>query len=200
MSLDREDFFFKNGNGLPLARIQNTPGSWLNRIGRVTGVPKLSITDLRRAAEKQIQNDEQMKANAESLNFHKNEVGRVVYNQEYNMQMRGEYVNKIFIQEAGQNISSSSKELTQFEKDRLERKRQMELDDEKNRIANATLYLKEQQEKRNSSIVYSKRVRVLPVDRLFLQKLFSEQIFVTDRNFIQGIIKYYFFLFLSITF
>ena len=169
-----------------MGRIQNTSGSWLHTIGRVTGVPKLSITDLRRGAEKHIQNDEEMRRRCKALNFHSEEVGRVVYDERQNMQIRGEYVHKVQMLESGEGPSIESEQLTDFEKKRLERKRKLEIEDEQKRIAKASQFLQLEQEKRNNNVVYSKRIRVLPNDRKFLQELFSTELFPEDKNFTQG--------------
>ena len=170
---------------MPLTRIQNTAGSWLEKIGRVTGVPKLSVTDLRKGAEKIIQDDEEMKKNVKSLNFHSQEVGRAVYNQGHNIQIRGEYVNKLEIMES-QKEECTPKELSEFEQRRQERIKETRRKDDENRIASANVFLQDQKEKRNLNVVYSKRVKVLPNDRKSLQELISEELFPEDKNFPQG--------------
>ena len=45
--LDKTSKFFLNGNGFSLGRIQNGPGSLLQRIGLACGVPDLNPTMLR---------------------------------------------------------------------------------------------------------------------------------------------------------
>ena len=68
--LDDLSPFFLNGDGRSLSRMQNCGGSWLEKIGRVVGVPKLTVTHLRRAAENLIQKSQDLRDRSKSLNAH----------------------------------------------------------------------------------------------------------------------------------
>ena len=68
------DPFFVNHRGLPLSRLQRTPGSLVEKFGEVTGVTDFTMTCLRRAAEGVIQGDKDLRVITKDLNNHSSQV------------------------------------------------------------------------------------------------------------------------------
>ena len=67
---DPESFFFVNANNAPLSKLQNTPGSWMEKIGNVTKIEKLNITHLQKSAEYYIQESDKLRGRSKTLNYH----------------------------------------------------------------------------------------------------------------------------------
>ena len=110
--LDDLSPFFLNGDGRSLSRMQNCGGSWLEKIGRVVGVPKLTVTHLRRAAENLIQKSQDLRDRSKSLNAHENDVGRIIYDKEV---IRGEFVNKMEYEENDSEKNTKSENDNEYE-------------------------------------------------------------------------------------
>ena len=181
--LDTDSFFFLNGSGEALSKIQNGSGTWLEKIGTVVGVDNLNVTDLRKAAEKIIQEDSRMKGEAKALNYHSTQVGDSIYNP-VRIRIRGEYVNRLEAKESSpQKIMKRS---SSFDEQRAKRKKEMEKEDAAARVEFAKKFMDERRKQRNEGVRLSDRVKVQPNDRMFLQILLSSTIFNHNNEFPQG--------------
>ena len=161
--LDPESLFFCNGFGVGLGRIQNKPGSWLHKIGEVVGMKKLTLTDLRKAAEELIQDNEKLKKKANILNNHSKEVGANVYDAHRAPGIRAEFISQLEITEGGKK-SQIERDAT-FERARQLRKKEMEEKDKVAKIKYAENVLIQEKQKRNENVGFSRRCRVTPNDR-----------------------------------
>ena len=117
--------FFINGHGMPLAKLQNSKGSLLQRIGITCGVPDLNPTMLRQAAERWIQANPEMKNKAQVLNSHSEDVGREIYDKS-NARVRAEFINYMKSKEGGE---STKKTPTNFDLIMREQMKEAEIAD-----------------------------------------------------------------------
>ena len=175
MVLERDDAFFINGEtGKPLQKIQNTAGSLLNLVAGVVGVPRVSLTVIRRAAERIIQKNPAMKLKCKVLNNHSPKVGEDYYDQSGKCS-RVEYVRLMETMES----PSSKKNSENFRKDsnRENRKKRKAEEDAISRKENAEKYLKSLNDRKKKSFGLNLRCKVKPKDRPMLMKFVFENIF-----------------------
>ena len=160
--------FFVNGAGRPLSRIQNTPGSLLNKIGVAVGIPDLNPTQLRQAAEQIIQQNDEMRKNSKNLLMHSEDVGRIIYQNKPTI--RSEWIHSM-------DHIEGSKEKIDLDMDTEMEMKEVEEADELARLQYAEQFNLDDREQRNASRRCSKRCRVPANDRLFLQKLIYKELF-----------------------
>ena len=179
---DPESFFFVNANNAPLSKLQNTPGSWMEKIGNVTKIEKLNITHLRKSAEYYIQESDKLRGRSKTLNYHSDDVGVHFYNDP--LAERAEFVNYVDQRETPKKIKRRSRS---FDLDRAQRKKKMEEEDKVKKIENAKRLLEAADARRKDNLVYGKRLCVKPNHRLFLQRLIVKECFTDGHiNFPKG--------------
>ena len=159
--------------GKSLGKLQNVTGSLLEKVGRVVGVPKLNITDVRKAAEAIIQRDERMKRKSTILNSHSQRVGETVYDQTTE-QVRGEYVVSMEFKE---NEKKKKEKESPIDEEREKRKKKKELEDAKISKEHADKYLLSLKERSQKNRGYSKRCKVKQIHKLFLMEIVFKEIF-----------------------
>ena len=74
-----EEPFFVRHDSSPILRLQNYPGSLLHTFGRVTGIKKFKLTNLRKGLESKIQNSSNLVKNVKDLNSHSAKTGARYY-------------------------------------------------------------------------------------------------------------------------
>ena len=156
--------FFVNKKGKPLAAIQRSKGSLLERFGEVCGFEKATTNSLRRAAETQIQNSPIMKQSVEKLQHHSNAVGLKYYDRS-SQNVRVNFVNQL------SQMESPSKNVTKVPPE--VKKRRAEIDEEDKEVV-----VKEAEKLLNQSKMKNKRPRhktnkVLPDEKVSLLKFYS---------------------------
>ena len=159
-----DEQFFVNLKGQPLTGIQRTPGSLLFKLGNVCGLGNATVNSFRRAAEARVQASPLMKSSVENLQSHSRRVGLEHYDK------TGQNTRASFITQLSQ-LESPSKAGGEVS-DEVKKKRQKidQEDKEKNlRRAKETL-IKDKMSKKEK---LSKKCKVVPCDRLFLQKFFN---------------------------
>ena len=113
-----------------------------------------------------------MKQKGKILNNHSQKVGQDIYDIS-NSRVRVEYVEYLNrIEKKKENYVKKRKNV-----EREERKRKMEIADEELRKQNAKDFLDEEDRRRKRNVVFSKRCKVKPADKTFLQKLVFCEIF-----------------------
>ena len=169
--LDPDSPFFINGSGKPLSRIQNSSGSLLNKIGRVVGIPDLSPTMIRQAAEQYIQTNEAMQEKSDILNMHSKEVGRVIYAKFPTI--RSEWVHSMQYIEDGHNGPSQGDPDKQKEKEMND----LEEADEQAKMIYAQNFALEDRIERTSNRRFNPRCNLPSNDRNKLMKLVYKEVF-----------------------
>ena len=160
----QEDFFFVNSKNQPLSDNSNVKGSIWSKCSEVTGV-KTNSTMIRRAVETPIQENPEMCSQIKNLNNHGKAVGDKHY-MKTRYAARTEFVNARAIAE-GETAASPMKICNKDEALESKRRKRIEEDIAVSKAqAEATL---EDRKKRN--FVLSKKCRVLPDDKQFLQVL-----------------------------
>ena len=167
-----ESQFFLSGDGSNMGRIQNSPGSILHKIGITCGIPNLSPTMVRQAAETFIQNNLDMRKKSKVLNNHEPEVGLAIYDGS-GARIRSEFINHI------NAIESPFKKKpleSDFDVEREKLMLQMEKNDESSRLQEAKEFLEAERinQQRNQS---NKRIKVGSIDRALLQTILFEDMF-----------------------
>ena len=193
LNLDPEKDFFVNASGQPLSRIQNSPGSLLEKIGQVVGIEDLNVTHLRSAMEKVIQDEEDTRGRSSVLNYHSHEVGEDHYLNE-RPNLRAQFINKLDKKESPIKKPKTFKRFSSFDKAREERKRLMEMEDREASKKNALAILDANRDRKQRNAKYGLRCNILPNHRSFLQSMVYENVFMSDNvpNFPKGnIIKGY---------
>lgn len=159
--------FFVNKKGKPLAKMQRTKGSLLEKFGKVCGIEKATTNSLRRAAETQIQNSPIMKQSVEKLQLHSNAVGLQYYDKT-TQNVRASFVSQLSNMESphksSQDVPSEVK------------KRRLEMDDKDKEVVvkEAEKLLKQSKLKRK--LPRSKTNKVLPVERELMLKIYSTEV------------------------
>ena len=161
---NQEDFFFVNSKNQPLSDNSNVKGSIWSKCSDVTGV-KTNPTMIRRAVETPIQENPEMCSQLKNLNNHGKAVGDKHY-MKTRYAARTEFVNARAVAE-GETAASPMKISNKDEALVSKRRKRIEEDLAVSKAqAEATL---EDRKKRN--FVLSKKCRVLPDDKQFLQGL-----------------------------
>ena len=168
------DPFFINEKNKALSRIQNTQNSLLDKMGKAIGLDEINATMVRQSAEATIQSREDMASRCKLLNMHSRAVGLNHY-EPTQMKQRAEWVNHMFIKESPlkvEDISNRNEETT----------RKMDEEDEILRIKIAKEKIRIHKEKSKEHIQLSRKIRVKPMDKEFLQKIVYEDIFFSKRE------------------
>ena len=155
-----------------MGKIQNVPGSLLEKIGLTVGVQKLTLTKIRRAAEIIIQKNAQMKQKVKILNNHSQKVGQDIYDIT-NSRVRVEYVEYLNKIESKKNKVVKKR----IDIEREERKKNMILADEKLREKNARNFLIQEEKKRKQNVRFTNRCNVKPDQKSFLQDIIFKELF-----------------------
>ena len=144
---------------------------------------------LRKAAERTIQQNHDMRKKTQILNAHSELVGRNIYDQSQS-RVRAEFVNYMsFLEAPGKRKRDSSN----FDIENRKRMRSQEKVDAITRRENAEKYLAKEEEIRNRTAPVGSRRKLLPNDRLYLQKLIKKEVFGDIvQDFPQGIRHYIF--------
>ena len=177
VSEEASGHFFVNRKGNPLAAMQRTKGSLLEKFGKVCGFEKATTNSLRRAMETQIQNSPLMKQSVEKLQLHSNAVGLKFYDRS------SENVRVSFVNQLSQ-MESPSKNVTKVPPE--VKKRRAQIDDEDKQVV-----VKEAEKLLNESKMKNKKARsktnkVLPDERDCLMKFYSPGINEKFRGAIPG--------------
>ena len=173
--------FFVNGRGKALTRLQNSPGSLFSQVALAVGIPDLKTTDLRRSIEGVIQSSEDMKKNSKALNMHSEQVGKQNYDVS-KFTVRPEFVNHVEHMEGLPVPQSTDKDLSQFDKERLERMHEMEMEDAIVRKSIAEKFLTEERRLKGKNVPLGARCKVNSLDRAFLQTLVHQEVFKCAEN------------------
>lgn len=173
--------FFVNGRGKALARLQNTPGSYLSKVGLAVGIPDLSTTDLRRSAEGVIQTSDDMKKNADKLNMHSDKVGRQIYDVS-KFTIRPEWINFLEHKEGANEEQREEEDMSEFEKARRQRMYDLDLEDAIIRIRNAKKFLTDEKIMKRKSAPLGPRSKLSGLERIFLQTLVLQKVFNSAEN------------------
>ena len=159
--------FFVNMKGKPLAKMQRTKGSLLEKFGNVCGFQKATTNSLRRAAETQIQNSAVMKQSVEKLQLHSSATGLSYYDRS-SQNVRASFVNQLADMESPQK---SNREVPSgIKKKRLV----MDVEDQQTVVKEAEELLKQSKLKRK--LPRSKTNKVKPAEREFMMKLYSVEV------------------------
>ena len=159
--------FFCNFTGGALSPLTNTPGSLLDILGQVTGLEKPTVNSLRRGMESHIQKNEYSRKRINILQGHSESVGLSHYDKG-----SSDYRSN-FIHELSQMEGSCS----QIEEDDLPEPaaaKRAKLEEEESELRAEIV---EDKKKKSNHAKYSicKSQKIMPDDREFLQKLFSEE-------------------------
>lgn len=153
----------------------------------MVGVPNLSVTHLRKAAEKILQENDKMRKKAKAINNHTPLVGEVIYDPSKSS-AKAQFVNRVEkVIESPQKTANTAKRITIFDEERKLRKKDVEHADKIAREKHAKKVLLRAKLRKSENAQYNQRVRVLSHHRLFLQKLLFKEMFEnTVAQFPQG--------------
>ena len=158
------DPFFVNMKGSPLTAMQRTPGSLLAKLGNVCGLGNATVNTFRRAAEVRVQASPLMKASVENLQSHSRQVGLQSYDRSGD-DTRAQFINQLSAMESPNKDESDIS-------DDVKKKRQRLDEEERGKI----LKLAQQkliQDKFNKKESPSKKCKLVPEERKFLQIFFT---------------------------
>ena len=186
---EQEDFFFVNSKNEPLSDNSNVKGSIWSKCSGVTGV-KTNSTMIRRAVETPIQENPEMCSQLKNLNNHGKSVGDKHYHKT-RYATRTEFINARAVAE-GETAASPMKLPDTDEVLASKRMKRTEKDAAVSK-AQAEAVLKDNRNKRNFTL--SKKCRVLPPDREYLQALIDSsphlEINVATRGKFPGDVSFY---------
>ena len=163
-----EDNFFVNAKGKPLAPLQRTPGSLLDKLGIVCDLSNPTINTFRRAAETVVQSSPQMKKCVENLQSHSANVGLTYYDRS-TQNTRAQFINQLSAVESPNKAVSDEAVSDDVKK----RREVIEEAERMKTISQAKLKLAEDKKKKKEKL--SKKCKVEPEDRSFLQEIFSNK-------------------------
>lgn len=158
------DPFFVNRRGKPLAKMQRTKGSLLEKFGNVCGFEKATTNSLRRAAETQIQNSPLMKQSVEKLQLHSNAVGLKYYDRS-SENVRVSFVNQL------SHMESPSKNVTDVPPEVKKRRAEFDVEDKEVVVKEAEKLLNQSKMKRK--LPRSRNNKVFPDERELMLKFYS---------------------------
>ena len=163
MNVEDTDPYFVNTRNEPIAPLQNTPGSLLNKFGIACGIAKPTVNTLRRAAETKIQASPLMKSAVENLNSHSSEVGVEHYDLGAD-NSRASFIHQLSAMESPGIVGDVPERIKEKRKETAVKERELRV-----KRAKETLIV-DKMKKRNH---LSKSCRLKPKNRLFLQEFFS---------------------------
>ena len=163
INVEDTDSFFVNIKNAPIAPLQNTPGSLLNKFGIACGIAKPTVNTLRRAAETKIQASPLMKSAVENLNSHSSEVGLEHYDLGAD-NSRANFIHQLSAMESPGIVGDVPEMIKEKRKERAVKERELRV-----KRAKETLIV----DKMKKRTRLGKSCRLKPKNRLFLQEFFS---------------------------
>ena len=164
---DNDGPFFVNKKGKPLAKMQRTKGSLLEKFGNVCGFEKATTNSLRRAAETQIQNSKTMKQSVEKLQLHSSATGLSYYDRSA-QNVRVSFVNQLSDMESP--LKTNREVSSEVKKRRLE----MDVEDQQTVVKEAEKLLEQSKLKRK--LPRSKTNKIKPAERELMMKIYSVEV------------------------
>jgi hypothetical protein len=168
--VDDESQFFVNIKGKPLAPLQNTPGSLLEKFGIVCGVLNPTVNSFRRAAEVKVQGSPLMKSSVQNIQSHSRQVGLDHYDRSLDT-TRANFIHQLAAMDSPLKAVEEVPEAV-----KLKRKKKEEEDRANNLKKAKGILMQDKMRKKDQG-------KVLPEDREFLQKLFSSKKVIKKGNF-----------------
>ena len=163
-TVDGKDPFFVNFKNKPLAPLQRSKGTLLDKVASACELSDPTVNSLRRAGESLIQASPLMKNSVENLQGHSGAVGRKYYDKS-RPDVKAQYISQVSCMESSQELKVNIPEA-------VKRKREIVAEKEKAQIVeNAKLTLKKT--KGNRKQTQNSKCRLLHADREFLQEIFS---------------------------
>ena len=174
--------FFVNSRGLPLAPMVRKKGSLLYKFGQVTGVSNFSTNSLRRGMEYKIQRDSNLLHHIKKIQSHTRKVGAEYYDKS-GSDVRASVLCQLSEKQSPyKGDSGITAQIAEKRGDKRRAELEQNADAAKKKLFDRKL---------NRNMTLGKRCRVLPKDRYFMQKLFSNadcgEIFINTRNGFPGI-------------
>ena len=168
------DPFFVNFKGEKLGPLQRNPGSFLDKMSKVTGAEKLTVNSFRRAAEKVVQGSPKLKEHIKAVQSHSKEVGMKNYYR------GGKVVRAQFISNLSDKESPASCSTDEVSKAVKETRENIEKEERAEIMKKAKEKLTEDKMKKNLNY------KLEPKDRSFLQELFSADEHIVDASKFPG--------------
>ena len=173
--------FFVNSKGSTLGPMQRSKGSLFDRFSSVTGVSNPTQNTIRRGVESMIQSNPDLKSRVENLQSHSRSVGLTYYDKS-GTNVRASFIEQLASKESPMKPQGDVPEEVQKKREQIEKK-----DREKNLEAAKKLLVTDRLRK-NTRL--TKKCKILPPDREFLQSLFSDpdsgEIFQALKGFFPG--------------
>lgn len=176
-SYSDDDNFFCNSKGKPLAPMNNSKGSMLYKFGKVTGISKFTTNSLRRGTDAKLQRNSTLKAHMQQIQSHSNSVSIEYYDKSAS-NVRASVMNQFSEKESPYKGDLSVTDDI-VAKRGAKRKLEMEMNVEKARSVLAKRKMK-------PNIKLGKSCKVLPADREYLQRLFTNPDLVEVSNAIKN--------------
>ena len=162
--LKDEECFFVNFKGSALGPMQRSKGSLFHKFSSVTGVTNSTQNTIRRGVESKIQSNPDLKSQVENLQSHSRAVGLTYYDKS-GTNVRASFIDQLASKESPMKTRAKVPEEVQKKRAEIDMK-----DQEKNLEAAKKLLVSDRMRK-NTRL--SKKCKILPHDREFLQILFS---------------------------
>ena len=165
-----ESCFFVNSKGEPLSDIQNTPGSLLEKFGRVTGIQRATVTQIRKALDSVVQRTEVSRKRINVVANHSEDVSLSHYDLE-GSDARSEFMFQLSQAEGGHVDAEDPASVP----DHLQAKRRKR-DEEDQAVREA--FVKEtlaKSSKNKQPTTLSKTTKIYPQDRVFMQELLTKK-------------------------
>ena len=161
--------------------MQRSKGSLFDRFSSVTGVSNPTQNTIRRGVESMIQSNPDLKSRVENLQSHSRSVGLTYYDKS-GTNVRASFIEQLASKESPMKPQGDVPEEVQKKREQIEKK-----DREKNLEAAKKLLVTDRLRK-NTRL--TKKCKILPPDREFLQSLFSDpdsgEIFQALKGFFPG--------------
>ena len=158
------DPFFVNIKNEPLAPIQRTKGSLLDKMATACDISNPTVNSFRRASESVIQSSPVLKTSVEKLQGHSISVGLKYYDKSSD-DIKAQYISRLSEMESPRKLKMSIPEEIQRKRVIDEEKEKMEITEEAKRTLNKL------KTKRKETL--NKKCKLIPVERDFLQEQFS---------------------------
>ena len=172
-NIDITEPFFVNYKGKPVGEIQRVKGSLLEKMGKATGIGKLTTNSFRRAAEKTVQGSPKLKEHIQVLQSHSTEVGAKHYYRTGD-DVRAQFINRLSEKETPKAYKDDVSEDVKKRREKLESKQKESI------LKKAKDKLLEDKMKKNI------KYKLKPNDRSFLQNVFVSNVRIKNTSTFPG--------------
>ena len=165
--IEEKDPFFVNAKNKALSAMQRTPGSLLDKLGKVCGIENATVNTFRRAAEVRVQDSPVMKTSVQKLQSHSSQVGIKNYDRSHDT-TRASFISQLSSMELPDQGIEVVPRSVREKRDKID-----QLESQKILLRAKEKLIKDRFNKKEQK---NQKCKLVPEERQFLQESFKDVI------------------------